>query len=104
MLVSDDDKTMLPSEIADELAAMRLFSDKALWQASEALLSLVQQGRLSELTQKQGTSDLTTAEQDELSQLLTAYDRSVVRRAQAFALLSMRSHTIPDLNLSHTNN
>jgi hypothetical protein len=30
--------------------------------------------------------------------LLVEYDRSVLRRAQAFALLSLRGHSLPDFN------
>jgi hypothetical protein len=89
----------LPPELADELAAMRLFSDEALWKAVEPTLSLAQQERLTELTQQQqDRGTLTAIERDELEALLGEYDRSVLRRAQALALLSLRGHPLPDLN------
>ncbi len=98
MLALDNADAALPPELADELAAMRLLSDKALWATTEALLSPEQQARLSELTRQQAARALTAVEQDELKSLLAEYDHSVLRRAQAFALLSLRGHTLPDLN------
>jgi hypothetical protein len=88
----------LPAEVADELAAMRLFSDEALWVATKPTLSASQQAQLNKLTEAQGTRDLTASEQDELEKLLAEYDRSILRRAQALALLSLRGHDLPDLN------
>jgi hypothetical protein len=88
----------LPSDLADELAVMRLFSDEALWKATEPTLSPEQQAHLSELTRQQNKRTLTEAEQDKLEALLAEYDRSVLRQAQALALLSLRGHPLPDLN------
>ncbi len=98
LLPIENADTALPAEVVDELAAMRLFSDEALWQATEPTLSPEQQARLSELTKLQGERTLTPAEQNELTKLLAEYDRSVLHRAQALALLSVRGHTLPDLN------
>lgn len=90
--------TALPSEVADELAAMWQFSDQDLWAVIETTLSPEQETRLNALTTTQGERALTTAEQAELTTLLAEYDRAVLRRAQALALLSLRGHSIPDLN------
>jgi hypothetical protein len=98
MLLVVEADAALPTEIADELAAMRLYSDEALWEATEATLSPEQQARLGELTRQQGEQTLTTTEKNELEELLALYDHSVLRRAQALALLSLRGHSIPDLN------
>ena len=95
--VAEADAT-LPTEVADELAAMRLFSDEVLWKAAELTLSLEQQARLSELIRRQGERALTSTEENELKILMAEYDRSILRRAQALALLSVRGHAIPDLN------
>jgi predicted unusual protein kinase regulating ubiquinone biosynthesis (AarF/ABC1/UbiB family) len=88
----------LPSHIADELMAMQWFSDIALWKASQPTLSEKQQLELSELTHQQANRPLTQTEQTRLTELLAEYDWSVLRRAQALALLSLRGHNIPDLN------
>jgi predicted DNA-binding protein len=90
--------TALPSEVADELAAMWQFSDQDLWAVIEMTLSPEQETRLNALTTTQGERALTSAEQAELTTLLAEYDRAVLRRAQALALLSLRGHSIPDLN------
>jgi hypothetical protein len=72
----------VPADLADELAAMTLFSDDALWAASESSLSPAQQRRLSQLTHAGGSRALTAAESKELAHLLDLYDRSVLRRAR----------------------
>jgi hypothetical protein len=86
----------LPADLADELAAMTMLNDEALWAATESSLSPVQQRRLSQLTHAGGSRPLTAAESSELAHLLDLYDRSVVRRARAFALLAHRGYQIPD--------
>ncbi|GAB4415227.1 MAG: hypothetical protein Fur0044_10280 [Anaerolineae bacterium] len=97
LLVESADE-ILPTELSDELAAMRLYSDEALWLATQPTLSPEQQTRLTELTTEQTFRTLANMEQDELKKLLAEYDYSVLRRAQALALLSLRGHVLPDLN------
>lgn len=99
MLPLAEADTDLPTPIADELTAMRVLSDAALWQATEPTLTAEQQTRLSDLSRQRVERSLSPAEETELHQLLAEYDRSVLRRAQALALLSLRGHTIPDLNV-----
>jgi predicted transcriptional regulator len=99
MLALEAQDAALPPDVADHLAAMRLFSDEALWQAIEPGLSPAQQTRLTELSHKQGQTPLTNTEQAELNELLAEYDRAVLYRAQALALLALRGHPIPDLNM-----
>ena len=86
----------LPADLADELAAMTMFSDDALLAASESSLSPAQQRRLIQLTHAGGSRSLTAAESAELAHLLDLYDRSVLRRAQALAILAHRGYEIPD--------
>jgi hypothetical protein len=85
----------LPPELADELASMYLFSDDALWAATEPSLSPAEQRRLGQLNRIAGERSLTKAEKAEQEQLLAAYHRSVLRRAQALAILTQRGHPIP---------
>jgi hypothetical protein len=85
----------LPPELADELASMHLFSDDALWAATEPSLSPTEQRRLGQLNRIAGQRPLTKAEEAEQEQLLAAYHRSVLRRAQALAILAQRGHPIP---------
>lgn len=87
----------LPPEVGDELAAMRLFSDDALWAATQPSLSLAEQERLRQLNRIGGERALTQAEATEQAALLEAYQRSVLRRAEALALLRERGHPVsPD--------
>ncbi|MEW5986882.1 MAG: hypothetical protein AB1791_09645 [Chloroflexota bacterium] len=84
----------LPPELADELAAMRLLSDKALWAAVRPSLSPAEQFRLEQINHTAGERTLTGAEEAEQITLLTAYYRSALRRAQALAILAQRGHPI----------
>ena len=85
----------LPADLANELAAMHFFSDKALWAAAHPSLSPAEQFRLSQLNHKAGERPLTKSEEAEQEHLLTAYHRSVLRRAKALAILSQRGHPLP---------
>jgi len=85
----------LPIDIANELAAMHLFSDEALWAATAPSFSPTEEYRLTQLNAAAGERDLTPAEEAEQQSLLTAYHRSVLRRAQALAILAQRGHRVP---------
>lgn len=84
----------LPDDLAGELAAMRLLSDQALQSAVYPSLSPANQQRLRQLNQAAGERALTAAEAVEQADLLDAYQRSVVRRAQALAILAERGYPI----------
>lgn len=85
----------LPADLANELAAMYLFSDEALWAATRPSLSPAEQFRLNQLNHKAGERPLTQAEEAEQEHLLTAYHRSVLHRAKALAILAQRGHPLP---------
>jgi len=87
----------LPSEAADELAAMHVFSDEALWAAIQPSLPASQEHRLRQLNAAAGERELTPAEQDEQQELISTFRRAVLRRAKALALLAQRGHRIPPL-------
>jgi len=84
----------LPPELADELAAMHLLSDGALWTAVQPSLSPAEEHRLKSLNQLAGERSLTQAEKAEQETLLNAYYRSLLRRSQALAILAQRGHPI----------
>jgi hypothetical protein len=85
----------LPTDLANELAAMHLFSDEALWAATHPSLSPAEQSRLNQLNHKAGERSLTPSEKAEQEHLLSAYHRSVLRRAKALAILAQRGHSLP---------
>ncbi len=84
----------IPSEVANELAALALFSDAALWQAVDARLSDAQQARLRQLAENSDTQPLGDAEAAELADLIDLYDQAVLRRAKAMALLTQRGFDV----------
>ena len=85
----------LPEALANELTEMIWLSDDGLWQATTPTFSKAQQERLATLNDLSDERVLTVAEQAEQAELLAAYDRSVLRRAQAFVILARRGHRIP---------
>lgn len=91
----------LPPDLANELGAMRLLSDDALWAAVQPSLSPAEQHRLRQLNHIAGERSLTEAEAAEQTALIEAYHRSVLRRAQALAILTQRGYSIPREDLLH---
>lgn len=86
----------LPADIAEELAAMQVFSDAALRAAVEPSLSRTEQWRLHQLNAAAGERKLTSAEKIEQQALIAAYHRSVLRRAKAMAILAQRGHDLSE--------
>ncbi len=86
----------LPPDVADDVAAMHLMNDDALRAAAESSLAPTQQRRLRQLTELGGQRSLLASEEAELAHLLELYDRSVLRRAKALALLSQRGYQLSD--------
>ena len=84
----------LPESLADELVAMQLFRDEALWAATESSLSKAEQRRLRQLGEGGDVRKLTSGETKELEILLEKYDKAVIRRAQALAILAHRGYEI----------
>ena len=85
----------VPDEIANELAAMYLFSDDALWAATAPVFSASEECRLNQLNSAAGERELTLAEEAEQQSLIVAYQRSLLRRAKALAILAQRGHRLP---------
>jgi len=86
----------LPAERQNELAALGMLSDAALWAASESSLSPAQQRRLQQLNHAAGERTLSSSQAREQAELLELYQRSVLQRAQALALLAYRGYDLPD--------
>jgi hypothetical protein len=84
----------VPTDVADDLAALAVFSDTALWAAAETGLSPEHQSRLTQLSWDGEARVLTDAETAELTHLIDAYDRAVLRRAKALAILAQRGYDI----------
>jgi hypothetical protein len=87
----------LPPDLAHEVEAMRFLSDRALQSAARPSLLPAQRKRLEQLNHLGGERPLTPKEAAEQMALLEAYDRSVLRRARALALLAERGHPLPSI-------
>lgn len=87
--------TDLPEALADELAGMVWLSDKMLRSAIRPTFTRAQQKRLAEINDIQDERPLTASERTEQAQLLAEYERSMLRRAQAFAILAQRGYSVP---------
>jgi hypothetical protein len=85
----------LPPDIANELAAMHLFSDEALQAAVVPSFTPAEEHRLNQLNMTAGEQDLTPAEAAEQQHLIMSYQHSVLRRAKARAVLAQRGHRLP---------
>lgn len=85
----------IPPKPTDEWAAMHLLSDEALWQATQPTITPAEQEQLHELNHLAGERPLTDEEIITQENLLEAYQRSIVRRSQAIAILKLRGHSIP---------
>lgn len=88
----------LPPELAAELEAMLNFSDDALWAATKPSVSSTERARLEQLNSLAGERPLSETEKQEQSHLLRTWQRSIARRARAFAILRLRGHSLPTQN------
>jgi hypothetical protein len=90
----------LPPDLADDLTAMTMFSDEALWAAADSSLSPSQRRRLNQLSHAGGQRVLSAAESAELAHLVDQYDRAVLRRARALAILAHRGFAVANQDSS----
>ena len=79
-----------PLEVQAELARMTWFSDQELWSIARSTMPVEQQEQLRSLADLQTIRALTPAEQETLDNLRLEYGRVTLRKARAYALLSLR--------------
>jgi hypothetical protein len=91
---SDDD---LSPELTEALSSLSLLDDETLWQTARAHLSPELSEELEGLHFKQQREGLTTSEAERAAVLLRHYERSMLLRAQAAALLKQRGHDVSAL-------
>lgn len=90
----------LPPELAKEIAAMSLYSDKALWKAARTAMPAKMLNQLKQLNykqQKEGHDSLSEEERQLHTELGYQYDRYILLRAHAAMLLKRRGHDISSL-------
>lgn len=90
----------LPADLEHALAQLASLDDAALWQAARSRMPTVAADRLQALNLKRQREGLDEAEQRESDQLVDQYERAMVLRAQAAALLKQRGHDVSSLTSS----
>lgn len=85
----------VPAEFQADLAALDRLDDAALWQVARTHQTEAEMIRYQALLDNKANTTLTLSEQEELDQFRTAFDRQMLRKAQALALLRWRGHQVP---------
>lgn len=87
----------LPADLAEALTPLSVLDDESLWRAARSALAAQAVEEMEALHRKRGTEGLTAAEAEALAGLVAAYERAMLVRAQAAALLRRRGHDVSGL-------
>jgi plasmid stability protein len=90
----------LPADLADAVSPLALLEDQALWRAARSRLPAETAAQLEALHFKRQREGLSEAEAQTLAHLVRQYERAMLIRAQAAALLHARGHDITELAAS----
>ena len=92
---SPPDWESAPAEFQADLAVLDRLDDAALWRMARYRAAAAQMERYQTLLDKNANDTLSVEERAELAQLRTEFDRRILQKAQAAALLQWRGHQIP---------
>jgi plasmid stability protein len=84
----------LSEDLAEAIAPLAALDDEALWRAARERLPTDAAERLEFLGQKRQREGLTEAEGQEAATLIHRYERVMLVRAHAAALLKQRGHDV----------
>lgn len=84
----------LPADLSNAIAPLALLDDAALFRAAQSRLSGEALSTLEELHLKRQDAGLTAAEVESLDLLTKQYERTLLIRAEAAALLKRRGHDV----------
>jgi plasmid stability protein len=87
----------LPADLEAALTPLALLDDVSLWQAARSTFSPDAAQELEELHLKRQSEGLTDSETQRAATLVRQYERAMLVRAQAAALLKQRGHDISSL-------
>jgi plasmid stability protein len=87
----------LPPDLEGAISPLAVLDDEALWRAARGRLAGDAAEQLEELHLKKQREGLTEAESQALAGLVRQYERAMLVRAQAAALLRGRGHDISGL-------
>lgn len=91
--IADD----LPDDLEQAISSLTVLDDVALWRAARSHFSTQSAQQLEELHIKRQREELTDAESQTVERLVRQYERSMLVRAQAAALLKQRGHDVSGL-------
>jgi hypothetical protein len=84
-----------PAEFQTDLAALDRLDDQTLWQVARSRKTETDMERYQELLDRNANGALTADEHQELANLRFEYDRSMLCKAHAAALLRWRGNRVP---------
>ncbi|HKI37383.1 MAG TPA: hypothetical protein VKA46_36350 [Gemmataceae bacterium] len=87
----------LPSDLVAAISPLALLDDESLWRAARSSLASEAAAGLQDLHDKQQREGLTEGEAQTLTALVREYERAMLIRAQAAALLKQRGHDVSEL-------
>jgi plasmid stability protein len=89
----------LPDRLVAAITGMNLLDDEALWRAARILISVEQSTQMETLHIKRQREGLNVAEEQTLAGLVNRYERNLLVRSQAAALLKARRYDVSSLLL-----
>ena len=87
----------LPAELNEAISPLALLDDEALWRAARSHLPAEAAAQMENLHLKRQREGLIEAEAQTLAGLVRQYERAMLVRAQAAALLKQRGHDVSEL-------
>jgi hypothetical protein len=84
-----------PAEFQPDLAALDRLDDEALWHIARSHKTETDMERYQELLDRNANEVLSPDERDELAKLRTEFDRFMLRKVHAAALLRWRGYQVP---------
>jgi len=91
-------KDILPEELTNVVAPLGLLDNDSLWRAARSHLAAEAASELETLHMKRQREGLTSSEQQTLAALMRQYERALLIRARAAALLHERGFDVRELN------
>lgn len=88
--VGDD----LPADLAEAISPLALLDNEALWRAARSHLPAEAAAQMEDLHLKRQREGLTEVEAETLKGLVRQYERTLLVRGQAAALLKARGHDV----------
>lgn len=80
----------LPANLAEAISPLTVLEDAALWRAAQSRLPAAEAEQLADLHLKRQREGLTETESQTVAALVQQYERAMLVRAQAIALLKQR--------------